>query len=304
MNNPVIFNPARTPPQAAGFRAIDPMTGAPPTGLIGAENALTSSANSAIRGLQSSRNLGLEDINRSSVAGIQALQQGGQAGVGFLDRGMEGFNPLAAQGGQAAGIQSALSGAMGIQAQRDALANLKPVSDFLTEHGERGLTRNAAALGGLGGGNVRRELVRFGQGLAGESAQQQFNNLGVTADRGFNALGSIAGLRGQQAGISQDVGHGSANILGAQGRQLAGLRANTAQNIANVASNTGSQLAAGRSQAGGRIASSIGSTTSGLANLINQQGATAADTLGVTGGNLSNLLSAPNTHRVYVTLRG
>ena len=291
MTSPVIFNPSRTSPQTPGFRAINPMTGAPPTGLIGAENALTSSANSAIRGLQSSRNLGLADIQGASTAGIQALQQGGQRGIGFLSRGMDGFNPLAAQGGAASGIQAALSGAMGVQSQRDALANMKPVSDFLVEQGERALTRNSSALGGLGGGNVRRELLRFGQGLAGESAQQQFNNLGVTADRGFNALSNMAGLSGQQASMAQSIGQGSANILGAEGQQLAGLRHRTAGDIANIAGSTGSQLAAGRSRAGERIASSIGSTTSGLSNLINQQGGAAANTLGATGGNIANLLS-------------
>ena len=274
-----------------GFQSVDPLTGAPPTGLIGSENALTSSADNALRVLRSGRNTGLAEIRAAAGAGAGAIQAGGQQGIGHLEKAVGGFDPFASQGTDASGIQAALSGAMGVEAQQQALANLKPVSDFLTEQGERALTRNAAAMGGVGGGNVRRELVRFGQGLAGESAQQQFNNLSTVADRGLTALRDVGNIRGQQANISLRAGEGAGNILNQAGQQQAALRSSAAANIANVFGGTGTQIAQGRQRVGEQIAQSIGGTTSSLANLVNQQGQQAGAEIGAAQSNLANLLS-------------
>ena len=274
-----------------GFQSVDPLTGAPPTGLIGSENALTSSADNALRVLRSGRNTGLAELRAGAGAGAGAIQAAGQQGIGFLDQAAGGFDPFASQGTDAGGIQAALSGAMGVQAQQQALANLKPVSDFLTERGELALTRNASALGGVGGGNVRRELVRFGQGLAGESAQQQFNNLGTVANRGLTALRDVGNIRGQQANVALRAGEGAGNILNQAGQQQAALRASSAANIANVFGGTGSQIAQGRQRTGEQIAQSIGGTSSALADLVNQQGQQAGGQIGAAQSNLANLLS-------------
>lgn len=257
---------------AGGFQAVDPLTGAPPTGLIGSENALTSSADNALRVLRSGRNTGIAEMRAAGAAGADAIRAGGQQGIGLIGKAIGGFDPFVSQGTDAGGIQAALSGALGVQAQQEALANLKPVSDFLTEHGERALTRNAAAMGGIGGGNVRRELVRFGQGLAGESAQQQFNNLGTVANRGMEALRDVGNLRGQQANVALRAGEGAGDILSATGRHIAGARASAAANIANVFGGTGSQIAQGRQRAGEQIAQAIGGTSSALSNLVGGAG--------------------------------
>ena len=299
--NPLGLDPARTQTGpsfttglgagAGGFQSVDPLTGAPPTGLLGSENALTSAADNALNVLRSGRNTGLAEIRAAAGAGAGAIQAGGQQGIGLIGQAIGGFDPFTSQGTDAGGIQAALSGAMGVQAQQQALANLKPVSDFLTEQGERALTRNAAALGGVGGGNVRRELVRFGQGLAGESAQQQFNNLGTVANRGMEALRDVGNLRGQQANVALRAGEGAGNILNQAGQQQAAIRASAAANIANVFGGTGNQLAQGRQRAGEQIAQSIGGTTSALADLVNQQGQQAGGVIGNTQSNLANLLS-------------
>lgn len=249
--------------------ANDPVTGAPPTGLIGAEQELRSSSNAALGALRNARNQSVRD-----------LRQAGQQGVEFLGQGIEGFQPFAQQGQGAGDVQAALSGALGVPAQQEALANLQPVNDFLFNEGSRAVTRSAARLGGLGGGNVQRELTRFGQGLAGQSAQQQFQNLGTVANRGFDALQSIGSLRGRQA-----------DTLGRTAQDITSTRANAATNIANVFGGTGGAIAAGRTRAGEQIAGAVGGTTSALADLANAQGGGLSDITGTGASNLATTLS-------------
>lgn len=224
---------------------------APPTGLIGREQALMGGQQQAVQALQAAQ-----------TGGQQAIQQGTAA-----------FDPFLQQGQQAAGIQAALAGASGLQAQQAALANLQPVNQFLQERGEQALLRNQAAIGGLGGGRVRQALTEFGQGLAGQSAQQQFQNLGTVAGQGLTAAAGTGGLQQTQA-----------NLLAGIGGQQAG-----------VFTGVGGQLATGRTAAGQDIAQAIGGTTSALANLAQQQGAGISDILGVSGGNLANLLAGAGT---------
>lgn len=170
-----------------------------------------------------------------------ALQGGLQGGLSALSEGAVGIDAL-----------RALSGISGPEAQAQSFANFQssPGQQFLQEQGERALLRNQAAIGGLGGGNVRRELARFGQGLASQDFGNQFNRM-------------IQTVGAAQAPASQ---------------------------AAQLAFGTGSQLAAGRTQAGRDIAQQRMGTTSALANLINQQGAGAADIIGTGAGNIANLL--------------
>jgi len=51
--------------------------------------------------------------------------------------------------------------------------------------------RNSAAIGGLGGGNVRSALVQQGVGFAQQDFQNQFGRLGQLAGQGQNAANSI-----------------------------------------------------------------------------------------------------------------
>ena len=226
--------------------APDPLT--EQYGLSGAENALNQGA------MQSQRMLG---------------QTMGQVNSTF-NKGISGLQPFVEPGQQANSLQAALSGALGPEAQAQAFRDFQasPGQSFLQEQGERALTRNAAATGGLGGGNVRRELVGFGQGLAQQDLQNQFGRLGDVATRGLSAGTTIGGLRGQQAGIQGNIG--------AQGASFA---QNTANQIANLRSNAGANMSA-----------NIGNTTSSLANLINQQGAGTADMLGAGYQNINQLI--------------
>lgn len=207
----------------------------PPTGLIGAEQALQGGLAGSLSGLQQGINLGRQD-----------LAQFAQQGEGAIN------------------LQAALSGAAGTQAQQQAFQDftLSPGQQFFRERQEQALLRNQAAIGGLGGGNVRSALQQQATGFAQQALTDQFAQLGQVSGQGLQAAGQraqLAGAGGQQA--------------------------------SNLAFQTGQSLAGGRTRAGEQIAQAIGGTTSALANLQAQGGAGISDLLGQTGGNLANLFS-------------
>ena len=53
---------------------------------------------------------------------------------------------------------------------------------------------NAAATGGLGGGNVLKELTRYNTGLASQDLQNQIANINQLSGRGFNAATQMANM--------------------------------------------------------------------------------------------------------------
>ena len=182
----------------------------------------------------------------------QALLEGAQLGLNqvgttqqqvsdLFGTGTQGLQPFVEPGQLASQQQAALSGVLGPEAQAQAFADFSasPGQAFLQEQGERGITRNAAAIGGLSGGNVQQELIRFGQGLAAQDFGNQFARLGEVAQTGFGAATNIAGLQGEQAGLQGQLGAFGASIpIGAS--QL---------------------VAANRFQAGRDIAQQIGGTS-------------------------------------------
>jgi len=174
--------------------------------------------------------------------------------------GLGGYSGAA--GHQANSLQAAYSGAMGAPAQQQAFANFtaSPGQEWLRQQAEQGTLRNAAAIGGLGGGNVQQELQRQAMGLAQQDFQNQFNNLGTVADRGLQASNSIANygtqLNGAKAGYAYGAGQDIANNRAATTSALNSLYGDYTSNLAN--------LLAG---AGGAQATSNQSLASLLANL-------------------------------------
>lgn len=229
------------PSGTSGFMTTNPtaQAGAPKYGLSGAEEAMQ-------RGLQ---------------GGIAGLESG-------VNQASSTLSPYTQGGNQAFDLQSALSGAMGPEAQRQAFANYNesPEVAYQREMGERAITRNAAATGGLGGSRVQQELQRHAIGLA----QQDYGN-------SFNRLGSLA-----------DKGYGAAGLLG-------GIQANAGGQAGQMAYGTGQALAAGRTRAGEQIAGNVQGTSSALAQLINQQGADLSSIIGTSGNNIAQLLAGYGT---------
>ncbi len=135
-----------------------------------------------------------------------------------FDVTQKNLQPFQQAGTEALGQQQALLGMgdPGDQQKAFEAFNESPGQQFIRKRAQRNLLQNSSAVGGLGGGNVRKALVEQGTGFA----QQDFNNQ-------FNRLATLTG--GGQAAV---------NSIGQFG-------ANTASNNANLRGNQGSARASG-----------------------------------------------------------
>ena len=131
----------------------------------------------------------------TGATGIGGQFGGGQQG-GYQGGQMQGgaLSPWQQAGANALGQQQALLG-MGGQAAQDqafeAFGN-SPGQQFLRDRQQKALMRNSAAMGGLGGGNVRTALQEQAAGNAAQDYNNQFNRLGQLSGQGFQA--TTAGL--------------------------------------------------------------------------------------------------------------
>jgi hypothetical protein len=265
----------------------------------------------AIRGAQGQIN----DLYGQGIdAGNQYFGQGLQAGNNAYNQAVNPLQGYVPGGQNAFNRQAALSGAMGTDAQAQAMQNWQegPEQAFLREQGERSVTRNAAAMGGLGSGNVMKELNRFGTGLAAQDFQNSFNRLGNVSGMGLQAAGQVGALRGAQGQMNANMGAQQGQMNASMRGQQAGLQGNMANALAGLKGqqgqfagnmgfqggmaagqwgmNTGNNLAQGRTNAGNAIANSLAGVTSGLSNLANQQGAGLSGMYDQQGGNIAAIL--------------
>jgi len=262
--------------QATGMSPADAMQrfsagaeqiGMPMTGLAGSEQAAQR---------------GLSDF-RSDVG--QGMGAAGSALAGAQNTAMAGFSPYM-QGGEAAmSSLRALTGADGQQAFDQAYTD-SPYMRFLQEQGQRAVMGNQAAMGGLGGGNVQKELTRFGQGLAGQGLQQQIGNLQNLSGMGLQAAG-------QMGSIGANLGQSQANTLMqgglATGQAAMGVNQGIGQNRMNV---------------GNMLAGQQAGVSQQLANLALQQGQGMSDIYGTGAGNLANLLSGYGQGSAQIGMQG
>ena len=179
----------------------------------------------------------LNTTNRFGAAGTAAQAQGFR---GALERmQFQSDEPRAQeQLAQQRGLQSQLD-ALGEVPQGSQLSNSEqqqqafdqfnesPGQKFLRDRAQKNLVRNASAIGGLGGGNVRSALVQQGVGFAQQDFENQFGRLGQIAGQGQAATTNI-GQFGQQAaqgiagGLQNSASARASGILGAaqQGAQF------------------------------------------------------------------------------------
>lgn len=103
-------------------------------------------------------------------------------------------------------------GLRGAEAEQTALTGFResPGQAFLRERQERALLRNEAAIGGLGGGNVRTALQEQAFGIASQQLGERKSRLAGLAAGGLSAVG-------QQAGFGGNISANIANLLGARG---------------------------------------------------------------------------------------
>lgn len=166
-----------------------------------------------------------------------------------FDAIQELFKPYVQAGGGALAQQLALAGVSGPEARANAIRDIEMGPEFAAyaRQGEEAMLQNAAATGGLRGGNLQAALAKFRPELLSGLINQQYERLG-----GISRLGqaSAAGQATQGQAFGVNVG----NLYGAQGKALA----EQAMGRGDIAS----QLALARGQATsnmfGNIAGSIG----------------------------------------------
>lgn len=174
-------------------------------------------AGAAVAGTVSSR--------KSAKEAAKAQSESAEAGLGLTQQQFEDVKtqllPFIESGAPALGLQSALSGASGADAQRQAFANFEedPGTDFLRNEGLRLIESTP----GLSGGNRLKELTRFSQGLALQDLNNRFNRLGAVSGTGLNAAVGLGGVSGTSSAAQANLTNriGSANALGTLGVQQA-----------------------------------------------------------------------------------
>jgi len=297
---------------AGGLAGLQQGIGEARTGLVG-------SSQEAINQLQSGLATGATGLTQATAAGLRELR--GALGQGRKDistgfgRAEQGFQPYM-QGGQAAQAQlEALSGVRGQDAFNQAYQE-SPQMAFLREQGMRANLAGAAATGGLGGGNVQKELARFGQGLASQGLQQQIQNLqgltgqglqaasgaGQYASGGAGQLANLSQLQGTQSlGAMQNVGQGLAGLGQVAGTQGAGIMQNVGNQLANLGLaggqtaaqmgyGTGQNLADIRTRAGELMAGEISNVSRDVSGLASALGGDISGVYGAQSKNLADLL--------------
>ena len=286
-------------PGVAGMEGVD-TTG---TGFSAAqgrlEEGLTGGLAALARGTQAARG----DIIGGRERAIDAL-------TGAEKRALGRYQPYSEAGQAAVQQEAALSGALGQQAQQEAIDAFieSPGQKYLREQQEKALLRSAAATGGLGGGRVLSALQEQAMGRAATQQQQQLENLRSLAGRGQQVSGAEAGLiagTGQQvagvqqqaaanlSNLAQQLGIREADLMRMSASEQAALAERTGMNIANIQQTIQTAQAANQLGLGGALATQRGSTLSDIVGL--QSGLAGTELTGQQ--NISQLLANLDTQQ-------
>jgi len=154
---------------------------------------------------------------RAGATQAAAAQQDIEEQRRQFDKFVELMAPYVTAGQGALGGQQALIGLGGAEAQQQAIAGLEGSPQFqaLTQQGEQAILQNAAATGGLRGGNVQAALAQFRPQVLSDLINQQYTRLG-----GLSTMGQDAATG--QAAAGQTLGANVSGLLGQQGAATAG----------------------------------------------------------------------------------
>ena len=187
-------------------------------GILGSAGSLFSGQSWLTAGLQLASGL-----LQSSAAGRAAGAQAGaaQAGIDEQRRQFDALQQILAPYTQA-GVPAirqmqALSGALGPQAEQEAIAQIEasPTLQAATRRGEEALLQRASATGGLRGGNIQAALAQFRPQMLAQEIQSRLGQFGGLATLGGNAAARVGS--GGQA-VATNIG----NLLQQQGAAQAG----------------------------------------------------------------------------------
>lgn len=194
--------------------------------------------------------VGSKSAGRAADASERSAELGVAEQRRQFDITRQDFQPFQQTGVSALNQQQALLGLSGSEAQQSAFDafNQSPGQQFLRDRAQKNLLRSSAAIGGLGGGNVRTALVEQGVGFAQQDFQNQFGRLGQLAGQGQAAATSVGQLGAQTAGNIQQglLQSGQARSSGILNQNTA--IQNTLGGLANVAGQFANRPQANRGQ--------------------------------------------------------
>lgn len=167
-----------------------------------------------------------------SITGKTAAKKAGEAQQYATEQGMDEqrrqfdvmqqlMNPYVQAGQQGLSGQQDLLGLNGFDKQQGAIGNIENSPFFKSQYqqAENALLQNAAATGGLRGGNFQEALADNRSNMLFNNVNQQLQNLSGVAANGQSAA---AGLGGQGMQFGQNMAQGYGDIGQAQaGYQLA-----------------------------------------------------------------------------------
>ena len=206
------------------------------------------------QGLNSMNALG--GFQNAGMGQIGNLQQYVQQGMGQN----QNLNNFAQAGQEGLSMQRALSGGMGPDAQKAAIAQIEqgPQMQAMIQQGENAMLQNASATGGLRGGNTQAALAQFRPQMLNQLVNQQYGRAGDMAQMGGNYSSQMSG---QGANLAQYLAGAGGNVASqfAQGGQ------NAYMDMMRMGQASAAGQAAGAQSLGGNVA-----------DLMGQQGAAVA----------------------------
>lgn len=268
-------------------------------GLGGAESALRAAERRQLGEYDFAAQQAIDASRAGFGQARRDISSAGEQALGFYD-------PYRQAGEGALEREAALTGAMGPEAQARAFAEYSesPGQKYMREQQEKALLRSSAAIGGLGGGNVRTALQEQAAGIASQNYQQDLENLRSLAGRGQQAAGASADISQNQGAalaqmarergltesqINQMLGQQRAGTIGQTGQAVSGMRYGTGQDISRMLLGAGGQLSQLQTGLGSQLANIDQQTAANLANLSAQYGQQTSGLRTGLGSTLANI---------------
>lgn len=181
---------------------------------------------------------GIEEQRRQFEAAQGMLRPYREAGLGKF--GLGGLTQFAQGGADAYQQQLALAGLLGPEAEAAAIQRVQMRPGFMEEvrAGEEALLQQAAATGGLRGGNIQRALGEFRPQMLRQAIEQEYGRLGGLSSAGLGVMGDIfSGGQASAAGAAsqaQRTGESIAGLMGQAGAARAGAALGRGQAVSSV----------------------------------------------------------------------
>jgi hypothetical protein len=182
-------------------------------GSLISSSAQSSAANSAANAQEQSAQLAAQ-VQQQALSQQQAQFEQVQGNL----------SPFISYGAPALNAQENLLGLNGNAAQQSAVNGIEngAVYQGLNQQGQQAILRNAAATGGLRGGNTQAALAQFSPNLLNSLITQQMGYLGSLGNLGENAAAGVGQLSSQNSAQQLQGATTLGNILQQGGAAAAG----------------------------------------------------------------------------------